>query len=280
MFIILLFPFLLFLSCDSSRQRNLHRNQENSEGLKAIDSNKTSAEAQILLDKDATVDKLAEGFKRKYSENNKDLWGQGVLSRIKNNLAERINLPDSSINIYKKPNGKKYGELKRNSGENTYYNVYLSFTTNQADIKVDIRDLIEIHYEGTCLKYYDKQDGYILCLINNYVGGIWIKIEELEKLGFRPMNWLTFLTSIDRCFYPLKATTMALYNADGLFIDSLTRGKQVIKLTKESKNEYQQVVLQRPNECGGCSGNQIGSGYIKAIDENGHPLIWYYTRGC
>lgn len=276
----LLFSFLLLLSCNNTHTKDLSNVPDTNGNLKSIDRNKTGAETQILPNKEEQESELLEGLKKKYGENNKDLWGQGILSRIKYNFAEMINLPDSSLNIYKKPNGQKFGELQRNSHEQAYYNVYLSFTTNRKDIKVDIRDLIEINYEGTCLKYYDKQDGYVQCLINNYVGGIWIKIEELEKLGFKPTDWLTFLTGIEKCFFPLKATTMALYNADGLCIDSLTRGEHVIKLTKESKNEYQQVVLERPNECGGCSGNQIGSGYIKAIDDNGHPRIWYYTRGC
>ncbi len=63
-------------------------------------------------------------------------------------------------------------------------------------------------------------------------------------------------------------------------IDTLRIDENVVKLINESKNQYIKVVVYKEGECGGCSDTKTGVGWMKIIDDEGHPRIYFYTRGC
>lgn len=163
---------------------------------------------------------------------------------------------------------------------NQYYNLYLVLNDNKVKVKVNIKDLFEINYEGTCLKYYEEIGDYFECLINIYDGGVWINSKELIKYGFSPIDWKTFLISEDRCYHPISLKEILIHNNEDNIIDTLRRGENVVKLINEIKNDYVKVEIYKENESGGCSDIKTGSGWIKIIDNNGRPKIFFYTRGC
>jgi hypothetical protein len=212
-------------------------------------------------------------------KNNDDNWGIGIISNMKLNESEIINFPSHDIYVYNKPNGIKIGKiLKINSDE--YYKIYFDDFVNKKRLRVSLDDLVEINYEGTCLKYYEKTDNYIKCLNNLIDGGVWINTKDLKIYGFSDLDWRNFLIQTDRCYFPINNNGLLIFDSDGNVIDTLKKNLNVLKLINAYQNGLVKVNIYNLDECGSCGEKLIKTGWMKIIDDNGSPLIYFYTRGC
>lgn len=235
-------------------------------------------EDSILVNQE---DKYLKGFKRMYGTDNIDIWGQGIISDIRGNKGEKINFPETSIQVYNLPNGKAIGQIIYKKGKTVDYDsLFLIISDKKEIFKITIKDLFEINFHGTCMKYYEMRNDYYKVLINLYDNGVWVDKRELKNYGFVPIDWKTFLIQANKCYHPISLKKLLITDSEGNIIDTLIRNKNVIRLTNETIDDYFKVEIYWEGVCGGCSKEKTGEGWLKIIDENGHPKIYYYTRGC
>jgi len=215
----------------------------------------------------------------KYGKDKIDYFGKGIIGKNWEGLD--MNIPDTCvIKFYKKPKGHVVGKLQmiRSPAQLLSEYNFLELDEEMQNIGKDyMADLLETGYEYSQLKYYgDNQDGYLQCFTNSIDGGLWVKSNELEQCGYKPKDWFTILTNSQGCYFPLKRTLV--YDSTGQIVDTLSSDR-VFQLTNESKKRYIKTEIYKPDGCGGCD-ELVGTGWIKFINENGHPTIWYHTRGC
>ena len=179
-----------------------------------------------------------------FGQTSHDFWGIGILSDNKCNSGEMLNFPDSSINIYDRPNGNIIGMIYREPKQN--YGLLIEIFKTKTVNKINNKDYIEVTYEGQNIKYYQDDNGFINCLIHTIDSGVWIKKDKLENLNFKPFNWKDFLIERGLKMHPPYNTSIPLFDSSGQFTDSLKYG------------DFEMIL----------------------IDKNGHPNVFYYSRGC
>jgi hypothetical protein len=210
-----------------------------------------------------------------YGLDNKDIWGIGIISNSIRNKSESINFPDTVINVYDIPNGLIIGKIikQKNGG---YYNIQLELKDSNEKFQITIQDLIEIYYEGTCLKYYEKKNNFIQCLLNLRNGGVWISIDDLTKNGFSPIDWTTFLLATKTTYFSILSKGDLVFDEMGNVIDTLKIVKNYVRLINKADNGYVKVKIFSSEKT---DDNISKTGWIKIIDEKGHPTIFFGTRG-
>ena len=206
-----------------------------------------------------------------------DSWGKGFFTDLSIDKSGILNFCDS-ITIFDNPNGDSIGLIVKNSNAAEYYIYFLQI--NGKTSAITRKDIIEVTYEGTCVKYYASKNGYYLCNVNNELGGVWIKEADLEKVGFKPIDWKQFLTQKKKRLHALHETIVPMYDSDYTIIDTLFSTGKEVKLTGKNQNDLYKVNIFNPTECVGGDGKKVGEAWIEIVDSLGKPIVFYYTRGC
>lgn len=196
--------------------------------------------------------------------------------------------PESGFNVYDGAGGKKMGVLKRKGKKEkddlAPYNIYM--IAGNTEYRYEQYD--EIDYEIYALMYSDSSNGYVRIAdtSNNY----WLNVQELKKLGFKPMSWMDFLISICKqgINFFVKEPGLRLRkepNINSEIIGSMRGELFQVNLTGETFGQWGKVKViklkEEPCEAG-IEGNieYETEGWIKVIDDEGAPNLWRYTRGC
>lgn len=209
-------------------------------------------------------------------------WGIGIISPLKIfNLAYKVNLPDKPISLYDKPSGSKIGNLfsSRESGL-SYQELQSSLTS-----AVNNSDLIEADYQGYCLKYYQKVNGFVKVLLHSSQGGYWVSIKELAGLKFQAADWKYFLLNNFRGYHPVGDKGMSLYEkpvSNSKSVVLLKGDRYFINLTGKTKDQWAEALVQLYDKqpCEGGSVIKEYKGWLKIINEKQCPTIWINTEGC
>lgn len=217
-----------------------------------------------------------------------DEWGLGIISRFDMpNLSEIIDFPVGSTEVYDKNNGNHIGKIiKEKQYTRHYYNVFLVIGINGDSTAVKREDLREVTYEGTCLKYYEVKDGYVNVLRDTFDKGVWIDIEDLKKNGFAPLSWTDFLLKKKSGFFPLRGLTINLKenpSSESKTIVEMHGDVFLIEFTGEHKGGWFEVRVLRYSQHPLIADEENPAayhGWILALDDQVHPQVWYYTRGC
>ncbi len=110
--LIIITLFIVPLSCNGTKNRT----NNSPSGISDTSDNS-------LFSENITEDKYIKGLKDKYGWDNKDIWGQGIISNNNRNESERLNFPDQEINVYNEPYGKIIGKIIKPDNKE-YYNLY------------------------------------------------------------------------------------------------------------------------------------------------------------
>jgi len=219
-----------------------------------------------------------------------DEWGIGIISQTDfANKAETVNFPIGNTRIYDQPNGNICGIISKQAIHQDQYPNYYSLClkiNNKDSIIMNRSDLREITYEGGCLKYYEERDGFVRVLKYTYTDEVWIQVDSLQNKEFTPLTWKEFLLKKMTYFVPPRNQTIVLKispDSSSETIIEMDSNRFLINLTGEHKDnwfkvnikEYSRYFLEVSSET-----PKLYQGWIQAIDDQGHPLIWYYTRGC
>lgn len=269
---LMLLLMLVFCSCsqksNSEQGTGGHDNDLDSNSLIHPSEFNTTESSQLSSDS-SSIDI--------YDEFNNEYWGEGFFTRLSGNYSEQLNFVDT-IKAYNSPDGDPIGLIIRNTNNDGYYNVFLQIDHKAFAIKRD--DVVEINYEGTCVKYYKNVNDFYLCLINNDIGGVWIKKYDLINNGFKPIDWSHFIPTVKSRFHALHKTMVPLYDSNGVIIDTLYSTGKEVKLTGEKCGDLYKVDIHNPDDCAGGDGQKVGEAWVKIVDSIGKPIIFYYTRGC
>jgi len=222
------------------------------------------------------------------AQDNIDEWGIGIISRTDfANKSETVNFPPGDNFIYDKPNGRVIGFINKSTEyrDPIFEAIHLEFNGNKNQ-KMNRADFKEINYEGGCLKYYEERDGFVRVLKYTYNSEVWISIDSLNAKGYMPLSWPEFMFK-QKTFFVLPKNEIIMLklspDTNSQTITKLDSDRFHITITGEHKNnwfkvtvkEYSQYYLEVQSET-----PLIYEGWLQAIDNNGHPIIWYYTRGC
>ena len=198
--------------------------------------------------------------------------------------------PEQGFSVYDNPKGKIIGKLKKigKTAENNQTNNEIYLIINGKKIRVD--NFREIGYEIYALNYTDSSEGFVKVL--DTLKSYWISIEEIEKNGFRAINWRDQMITEGENTLGYFANEPGLRlrkepNSESEIIGSVRGDLFEIKLTKTISGQWCKVKVKKYKEHP-CNtdleeAENIESkteGWLKIIDDNGEPNLWSYTRGC
>lgn len=198
--------------------------------------------------------------------------------------------PEKGFTAYNEPNGKIIGKIKRleskEKNDQLAYEIYL--VTENKNLKLN--EYTQIGYEIFALNFIKEEDGFIK--LKNQSRNIWLNINELNKLGFKAINWIDYmvLNSEKVLGYYAKEPGLRLRNKPDLLgeiIGSVRGDLFEIKLTGAILGNWAKVKITKYREhpCFTESNENENiefksEGWLKIIDDNGEPNLWNYTRGC
>ena len=148
----------------------------------------------------------------------------------------------------------------------------------------------EIGYEVWTLTYFDRVDGFLRIIDDNY--NYWLDEKEIFQKGFKIETWQNFLLENVGELLGFYANEPGLYlrespDTNSGIITILTGDLFEIYPTTENFGSWTKVTVKKYREHP-CRSNYNDpeiielefNGWIKIVDDNGHPNVWYYPRGC
>jgi len=202
--------------------------------------------------------------------------------------------PKNGFKVYDNPNGNLIGKIFRNSeSENiqeSQYSIYFLSNTKEETTRIDLNDLAEVSYEIWSINFFDKKDGFVRIINNNY--NFWLSEQEIKSSGFGFTTWQNFIIENNGILLGFYA------NVSGLKLMSEPRlNSNILKEIKghtfsispfsESKDNWTKVKVTKTKEHP-CETDLLKDenfeyeieGWMEIVDSDGSPNVWYYPRGC
>lgn len=221
-------------------------------------------------------------------DNNFASWGLGILVPLNDEIhSGKTNFTDSALKLYESPGKEEIGFIRKEAMEKTSgiinERIYIEYPDSTAEIPHTY--LREVTYEGTCLKYYETENGYIR-ISPDKSHPLWIDESELEQAGYKKRSWYAHLKMLNTNFFPLPMGGINLRaepSSGSQRQITIKEDRFLIKLTGNQEQKWFEVEIEE-YEQHPCSGEkkliQVWKGWIKAINDDEIPNLWYYTRGC
>ena len=202
--------------------------------------------------------------------------------------------PKNGFAVYDQPNGEEIGQLTRNVeqnvGDQSSYRIYFVDSKARTETQIGLQYFQEIGYEVWALTYTERKDGFVK--IKYETQNFWLKESELQKVGFSLVEWQSFFTDNVDNLLGFYANDPGLNlrekpNTDARIIKKLKGDTVQISPTKEHKGLWTKVkvTISKEHPCGTDLTEEKNiieelEGWIKTVDDNGLPNLWYYSRGC
>ncbi|WP_186755951.1 SH3 domain-containing protein [Echinicola salinicaeni] len=202
--------------------------------------------------------------------------------------------PKIGFTVYDQPNGEEIGRLTRNVeqnvGDQSYYRIYFVNYTTKTETQIGLEHFREIGYEIWALTYTDRRDGFVK--INYANQDLWLKESNIAKVGFTLVEWQSFLADNVDYLLGYYANDPGLNlrekpNTDSRIIRTLRGDTNQISPTNEHQGLWTKVkvIISKEHPCGTELTEDENiieelEGWIKIVDDNGLPNLWYYSRGC
>lgn len=208
-------------------------------------------------------------------------WGIGVVmgSFDQENIPTDSLLEDlAGLIVFDAPDGIPIGKLMGMEG--------LHMSCNGKVMEVDPRDFREYTYGVSGLTFFEEKQGYLRMFNHSYLGGIWVRQSELAYQEWAWETWMDFLLTGHTLFpesLNIKMNLRVKPEAGAQLLANLSDDRFCITPTGKSQGLWAEVKVAQYEEAY-CSGNDkvIGNwtGWVKLLDDKGHPNLWFYTRGC
>jgi hypothetical protein len=202
--------------------------------------------------------------------------------------------PKDGFEIYDGPNGKLIGRLTRNVtqniGDQSFYRIYFVDNLTKTEQLIGLESFQEIAYEVWALAYKKINGDFVNLNIENK--NYWLKITDLQKVGFTLTNWQTFLSNNTDNLLGFYAKDPGLNlreqpNLNSRIIRTLKGDVNQISPTKEHRGNWTKVkvIISKEHPCSTDLTEKENiieelEGWIKIVDDEGRPNVWYYSRGC
>lgn len=205
-----------------------------------------------------------------------------------------IYVPKDGFTVYTRPNGEEIGLVTRNVHQNVgdqfYYRIYFVDERTKSVNQIGLEFLKEIGYEVWAFNYSERKDGFVKFQYETQ--DLWIRESEIEAEGFSLVDWQSFLMDNVGSFLGYYANDPGLNlreepNTHSRIIRALKGDTVQISPTTEHNGLWTKVkvVISKEHPCGTSLTEEENiieklEGWIKIVDENGLPNVWYYSRGC
>tara|TARA_R110002074_G_scaffold147405_1_gene298077 strand:+ start:438 stop:1169 length:732 start_codon:yes stop_codon:yes gene_type:complete len=202
--------------------------------------------------------------------------------------------PKNGFTVYDQPNGEEIGRLIRNVDQNvndqSFYQIYFVDLKTKKETKIGLEHFQEIAYEIWAITYSEKRNGFVKIRYSNQ--DLWLKQSEIESVGFALVEWQSFLTD--------NVDNLLGYYANDLGLNLREKPKTASRIIRTLKGDTNQisptnehnglwtkvkVIISKEHPCGTDLTEEENiieevEGWIKIVDDNGLPNLWYYSRGC
>lgn len=206
-----------------------------------------------------------------------------------------VYVPQEGLTVYDGPNGKNIGKITRNvevnTGNQAPYRVFFLNNISNETGAIDLSLLEQIGYDVWCMRYFKRQNGYVRVLDDSV--GYWLSEQEINRSGFEVVEWQKFLIDHEGLLLGYYAKPSSGLN---LREKPTTRSKVIKKLegelfeispTNENIGLWTKVKVKKYKEhpCeSSLSETEIVEyeleGWIKMVDDDGLPNVWFYPGGC
>ena len=216
-----------------------------------------------------------------------ELWGIGMITNEADPSAFPgvVIFPDPQVPLYEDPGSKQMAVVSRATDQ---WRLLIQKSGSQVTTQANPDDLREVGYESGAVIVFEERDGYVKVLPRSTGQGAWMKTEELAQHGFSFLSWIDFLKGkSDGDLFPRKSMAINLREGSGATNPKITtlRGELIdITPTGKKKGLWLEVDVVR-YDVHFCTDGQAHiaehwKGWLKAVDDQGYPNLWYYTRGC
>ncbi len=202
--------------------------------------------------------------------------------------------PKEGFTVFNLPNGNKIGTLARmteiNNDDQAPYKIFFIHKSNKNVKQIELSNFAEIGYEVWAITYFERKNGFVRIVDSNV--DFWLSEMEIEEKNFKVEYWKEFLISntgnllgyyandpgLNLRVLPSKNSDLILTLKGDLFEITPTEqalGNWVkVNVTKYkehpcSSDLSQEELIEYKLE-----------GWLKLVDHNGLPNVWYYSRGC
>lgn len=211
-------------------------------------------------------------------------WGKGLI--FSNEMLDHKMTIDDLVGlpIYHQPNGYKIGSIVQ-----AYEPGVIAASVEGSDpVEINRKDRQEFSYEVSSLIWFEEQEGFIRFGLNSGKQTYWLKTSEVEEKGLRVLAWVTLATELKRTMFPerlgIRMNLRSQPNTKGKVLAVLTNDQFFVTPTGKSQGMWLEVKVVKHKEayCEGSGEDVIDSwtGWIKFVDDKGHPNMWFYSRGC
>ncbi|KAB1065942.1 SH3 domain-containing protein [Salibacter halophilus] len=202
--------------------------------------------------------------------------------------------PENGFTVYDRPDGEKIGRLTRNVdqnvGDQSFYRIYFVNHRTKTETQIGLEHFQEIAYEIWALTYSERKDGFVKITYANQ--DFWLKQSDIENVGFELVEWQSFLADNVNNLLGYYANDPGLNlrekpNTDSGIIRTLKGDTNQISPTNEHHGLWTKVkvIISKEHPCATDLTEEENiieelEGWIKIVDDNGLPNLWYYSRGC
>lgn len=211
-----------------------------------------------------------------------ETWGKGLLldpQQDEEGAYGRLPETLAGIILFDEAGGMPIGKIMGETG--------LQLSCEQQSIQIQPSDLKEYGYEISGLLYWEEENGYIQIFRNSIPGGVWIRQVELAQHQWTAESWMEFITAGKVILYPerlgIKMNLRETPKASGKLLVTMTDDHFQITPTGRTQGLWAEVEVVKYTGayCSGESGvSDSWTGWVKLLDDQGHPNLWTYTRGC
>lgn len=200
------------------------------------------------------------------------------------NLAMQIHVPrELKIPIFNDINSKSNGYLffpkckyaTKQCWENYFY-------INDQKYNVSVNDFTSVAYDAYCLKYYSSNNKFIRILDKSIRGGVWICIDDLNRLGYSNIDWLTFIKKRGRNYFPvINLNLRAKPSEKSELIIKMIPHEYTIDVTGEYNGLWAQVKVKKIKFDYDSKEIKILNqyqGWCKIIDNSGFPNVYFGAK--
>lgn len=201
-----------------------------------------------------------------------------------NNLAMQTHVPRGvKIPIYTDFNNKSNGYIffpKCKYATKECWENY--FFISDDKYMVNVADFTSVAYDAYCLKYYTKTNEFIRILDKSIRGGAWIHINDLASLGYSSIDWLTFIKTRGRNYFPVINLNLREEPSEkSKLIIKMIPHEYTIDVTGKYDGLWAQVKVKKIKFDKDSREIKILSeyqGWCKIIDNSGFPNVYFGAK--
>jgi hypothetical protein len=202
--------------------------------------------------------------------------------------------PKEGFSIFDSANGNNIGTLTKitesNKDDQAPYKIFFIDKSTETAKQIELSKFKEIGYEIWAITYFERKSGFVRIVESNV--DYWLSEKEIEEKDFKVENWKDFLISKTGRLLGYYANNpglnlRALPSKDSDLILTFNGDLFEIIPTEQTEGNWVKVkvIKYKEHPCiSELNQNELieekFEGWLKLIDDNGLPNVWYYSRGC